>query len=118
LITQPAQIGLMLTWSYLVDLVGDQRDPVEIAEIVVRAINASLYSAGPNRVDRRRSVLFIRPSGQADGGSLADGDSDFAIDAFFDYWLSLAINEETLPLWEEANVSAERLRGECWPNCA
>lgn len=118
LITQPAQVGLMLTWSYFVDLVGDQRDPVEIAEIAVRAINESLYSAGPNRVDRRRSVLFITPSGHAADGNLAAGDAQVAIDAFFGYWLSLAINEETLPLWEEANVSAERLRGECWPNCA
>lgn len=44
----------MLTWRYLTELAGDQHDPAEIAVIAARAINASLLTAGPNRVDRRR----------------------------------------------------------------
>ena len=118
LTTAPAQIGLMLTWTYLVDLAGDDHQPVEIAKIAARAINASLFSTGSNRIDRRRSVLSLAPSSQADKNDRTASDSESAIDIFFGYWLSLAINEETLPLWEEASISPQRLRGECWPNCA
>ncbi|MCF8003498.1 MAG: hypothetical protein K9L32_04700 [Chromatiaceae bacterium] len=116
LTTPPAQIGLMLTWCYLTELAGDQHDPAEIAVIAARAINASLLTAGPNRVDRRRSVLFLAPISKADSSNCTT--TDPAIDAFFGYWLTLAINEATLPLWEEAEVSPERIRGECWPSCA
>ena len=89
------------------------RNPVEIVGIAALVISESVYLSGGNLVGRNRAVLNIQARGQSASSMGVASDNDAAISALFGFWLSLAINEKKPRLWEEADVSAERLRGEC-----